>query len=353
MSIEPGQNTPNKDEGRGRTMILAVLAAAVFILALTAVCWGEASVGFRQVVHALGAELGLSGEVAPQTRTVIFDLRLPRVVLAVVAGFGLALAGAAVQGVLMNPLVSPYVLGVSSGAAFGAAGAIALGVSLAGAGRFFVVGNAFCMAMLAMLLAYGIARLRRATPETIILAGIAISYMFAGMVSLLQYFSADEKLRDIVFWMMGSLWNSRWETIYFIAPVAAIGFVVLMLLAWDMNSLGSGEEVARSLGVNVGRVRLFALVAGAMLTGCVVAFTGAIGFIGLMSPHIARLLVGGDHRYLIPASGLVGSCLLVLADTLARNLLWPMELPVGIMTSMVGGPFFIYLLLKRRRDWWA
>lgn len=334
-------------------LVLGGLGGLLVALFLLAGSVGIASVGLSQVLKGLGSMVLPGLKLPSAAAAVVFDLRLPRLLLALVAGCGLALSGTAVQGVLMNPLVSPYVLGVSSGAAFGAALAIVSGVDLAGAGRYLVVANALLLACLAMLVAYGIARIRKATPETLILAGIAVGYIFSALVAVLQYVSSHQQLRDIFFWLMGSLWDARPQTALIIAPVVAAGLLILMRLAWDLNALASGEEVAASLGVRVGRVRLTALAVASLLTATVVAFTGVIGFVCLVSPHIARMLVGGDHRYLIPASGLVGALLLLGADTAARGIVWPLEVPVGIMTALIGGPFFIYLLLKRRKDWWS
>lgn len=351
--IEKAAFSTGGSEGAGRGLILGVLFAALLAVALGGASVGLPAVGAREV---LGACLGWACSdwaVPDEVRLLVFDLRLPRVALGAVAGMGLALAGAATQGVLLNPLVSPVVLGVSAGAAFGAALAIVLGWDMVGAGRWLVVGNAFAAAMLAMFTTYGIARVKGSSRETIILAGIAVGYIFSALVAILQYVARDEDLRSVVFWLMGSLWNARLATVMLILPLVAVIFALLMVYAWDLNVLAAGEEVAVSLGVKVRRLRLLVLTAGALVTAGVVAFTGAIGFVGLMAPHMARILVGMDHRYLVPASGLLGAILLLAADTAARSLVWPVEVPVGIMTSLVGGPFFIYLLWRRKKDWWG
>lgn len=345
--------TPSEPAFGRNAVILLGLMISIVLAGCLAASLGISSVGFKEVGGSLLSLIW--PQLAPPggADIVVFDLRLPRVLLALAAGFSLALSGAAAQGVLMNPLVSPFVLGVAPGAALGAALALVLGVGLGGSGSLLVVGNAFVMATLAMFLAYGISMVKRSSKETIILAGIAVGYIFSALVSVLEYISREDTLQALVFWLMGSLWEASYESVMVIAPIAFIAFLILMRLAWDLNVLSAGEEVAQSLGVRVKGVRLTALLISALTTAAAVSFCGIIGFVGLMAPHMARILVGTDHRWLLPTAGLLGGLMLVLADTLARTLIWPVEIPVGIMTSLVGGPFFIYLLWKRKRDWWS
>jgi iron complex transport system permease protein len=335
------------------TMIILILLICIILTGILSASLGISSVGFKEVFFSL---LGLViPDYTPEggAEIVVFDLRLPRVLLALVVGSSLALSGAAAQGVLMNPLVSPFVLGVAPGAAFGAALALILGVGLGDGGRYLVVGNAFVMATLAMFLAYGISLVKRSSKETIILAGIAVGYIFSALVSVMEYIAREDTLQALVFWLMGSLWEASYQAVLIITPIALAGFLVLMRLAWDLNVLSAGQEVAQSLGVRVKSVRLTALIISALTTAAAVSFCGIIGFVGLVAPHMARVLVGTDHRWLLPTAALLGGLMLLLADTLARSLVWPVEIPVGIMTSLVGGPFFIYLLWKRKRDWWS
>jgi iron complex transport system permease protein len=338
---------------RRRAAILVALTGTLMLLILFAASVGIESVGLPQVIEAFAGKLRHGFGFRTEADVVVFDLRLPRVLFAAAAGMGLALAGTATQGVLLNPLVSPMILGVSSGAAFGASLAMVLGVDLTGTGRYIIMGNAFVMAMAAMFITYGIAQVKRTSKETIILAGVAVGYIFSGLVAVMQYVAGEEDLRALVFWMMGSLWNARLGLLAAILPVLILVFLVLMKLSWDLNAISAGEDAARSLGVHVDRVRYTALIIGALTTAAVVAFTGVIGFIGLMSPHIARIMIGNDHRYLMPASALVGGIVLLTADTAARTVVWPVETPVGIMTALMGGPFFIYLLWRRGKDFWS
>jgi iron complex transport system permease protein len=181
---------------------------------------------------------------------------------------------------------------------------------------------------------------------------VALSYLYSAGLSLIQYVSSNEALKEIVVWLMGGLWGASWATDAILLPIVLIGIGVLMGYAWDLNAFGAGEDVASSLGVNVRSLVIYSLALSTLITSSTIAFTGVIGFIGLVAPHICRMLIGGDHRFLIPASSLMGAVTLLLADTVARNVLAPVEIPVGIVTSLIGVPFFIYLLLSRKQRWW-
>jgi len=335
-----------------KVWIMLGLGVSLVLLVLVASSVGTSEVGPKTVAMCLLGLIQPEWSPPPDLAKVVFDLRLPRVFLALVAGMGLAMSGVAVQGVLMNPLVSPFILGVAPGAAFGAALAMVLGVDLVGFGHYLVVGNAFVTATLAMFLAYGIAQVRRSSRETIILAGIAVGYIFSALVSILKYISTVDTLHNLVFWLMGSLWGASFQSVLFIAPLLLACLVALLWLSWDLNIMSAGDEVANSLGVRVKLVRVSVLLLSTLTTAAVISFTGVIGFVGLVSPHMARMMVGADHRWLFPAACLVGALLLLGADTLGRVVLWPVEVPVGITTALIGGPFFIYLLWRRNRDWW-
>jgi len=274
-----------------------------------------------------------------------------RILLSIVAGMGLAIAGAVMQGILKNPLASPFTLGISSAASFGAALAIVLGAGFVG-GDWMIIGNAFVFTLIASMTVYGLAKYKGITPETMILAGIAIMYLFQAMTSFLQYVGHAEQVQEVVFWMMGSMGRSSWEKVWIVTAVIAICFPYLLLKSWDINALGAGDETATSLGVNVEKTRVICMMAVSFITASVICFTGTIGFIGLVSPHITRLVIGGDHRFLLPASALVGGLLLLAADTAARTVLAPVILPVGIMTAFLGVPFFVYLFLRKRKEFW-
>jgi len=218
---------------------------------------------------------------------------------------------------------------------------------------YVVVANAFIFSMLAMLMVYGIARLRGITPESVILAGVAVGYLFSAMLSLIQYIAPEHQaVRAIVYWLLGRLSNAEWESVLIILPIVLVAVVLMMRHSWDMNVMSLGDEVAMSLGVNSRRVLVICMALGALATASIISFTGIIGFICLVSPHIARMMIGSDHRFLLPCSIVLGAGLLLCSDTLARLVLMPSEVPVGIVTSLIGVPFFLYLLLSRRRQLW-
>ncbi len=284
-------------------------------------------------------------------KAIVWDNRLRRILMGVAAGVGLAFAGAAMQGILRNPLASPYTLGIASAAGFGAALGILLNVGIGG-GRYLVVINAFIFALIASAIIIGIARHRGARPETMILAGIAIGYFFSAMTALLQYFGEAEAVKEVIFWMLGELDRASWNELTISAIVLLCCIPLLMWRSWDLNVMGAGDETAKSLGVNVERTRMVTMILASLVTASVVCFTGTIMFIGLVAPHITRMVIGGDNRFLLPASGLVGAVLLVGADAVSRSIIPPVILPVGVMTSFIGVPFFFYLIVRKRREYW-
>lgn len=344
----------------GRKVFFLLSLVGVLLLGvLFSVAVGAAGISIRDVLGAILSHLGLKAfPTTDLAETVVWQLRLPRIVLAVLTGISLAGAGAVMQGVLRNPLVSPYTLGLSSGAAFGAALAIVLGTGVLGSSylvlsKWLIVGNAFIFGALTMVLAYLLATFKGLAPEVLVLGGVAIGYLFQAGVSLLKYISNHEALRELVVWLMGGFWGASWEAVTILFPIVLLSVGGLLSFAWDLNVLGAGEEVAANLGVNVRRVRLLTLGFATLVASAAVAFTGIIGFIGLVSPHICRMIIGSDNRFLIPASCLMGAVLLLLSDTLARTIIAPVELPVGIITAFMGSPFFIYLLIRKRRQWWG
>jgi len=277
---------------------------------------------------------------------IVWGWRLHRVLFAVVAGFGLAIAGSVMQGVLRNPLASPFTLGIASAASCGASVAIILGTGLI-SGSLLIIGNAFLFAMLASAAIYGMARLRGMGSETLILAGIALMYLFSAVTSLLQYLGTADKVQEVVFWMFGSLDKSTWPKLGIVTVVVVAVVPFLLWRAWDLNALAEGDEVAASLGVPVERSMAGFMLAASLITAVIICFTGTIGFIGLVAPHITRMVIGTDHRTLLPASGLVGAVLLLGADCLARTAIPGTIIPVGIMTAFLGIPFFLYLFMRR------
>lgn len=323
--------------------ITAAMAVGLVLSILITLNIGAVNIPFETVLDVL---LGGGNKFE---RYIIMDTRLPRIILGALVGAALAVAGAAMQGVFRNPMASPYVLGISAGAAFGASLAIVLGISWL-PGQLAVPSMAFLFCFLTLFLVYSISRTKGGfvPVETLLLAGIAVGAFFNALVSLMKYF-AGEELSAIVFWMMGGLWEAQWEDVAISLPMIILGSAILWLLSRDLNTMMVGEEHALHLGLNVNGVRLVILLAASLVTAAAVSVSGIIGFVGLVVPHVVRLLVGPDHRILIPASMLGGAIFMVWMDTLARTVILPAELPVGIITALLGAPFFIYLIISRRK----
>jgi len=299
-----------------------------------------ASVLFRAVLEAVG--LALAGPAPPETAvTIVTAIRLPRIALAAVVGFGLATAGTVMQGFFRNPMADPSIIGVSSGAAVGAVAVIALGTAV----PLGLEAAAFVGALVAAFAVYLIATRGGRTPvATLLLAGVAVQALLGAVVSLLLLLSGDS-LREAIYWLMGHLHRSGWGDVAVAGPVVVVGFCLLLPFTRELNALLLGEEDAHAVGVNVQRTKVLLLAGASLVTAVAVAVAGVIGFVGLIVPHAVRLVVGPDHRVLLPASAFAGAAFLVAADTLAR--LGAAELPVGIVTAFLGAPFFLYLLRDR------
>lgn len=344
----------NKGKKR-KTLIIFSLLFALLVSIVISISLGAASPGFVEAVQVIFSKVFPFLNINPgsaSTQTIVWSLRLPRIILAITAGAGLAAAGAAMQGTLRNPLSSPYILGISSAAGFGAALALVFGIGVASFyGGYIVIANAFFFSVFAMVLVYAIARIRGMGTETVLLAGIAIGFLFSALLSLIQFFAPEHQaVSGVVFWLMGHLSSASWESILIIFPIVIVSIVFMIQQSWNINVLSMGEEVATSLGVNSKRVLTTNMILETLATASIIAFAGVIGFVDLIAPHIARMLIGNDHRFLIPCSALMGAFILLCSDTVARLVLAPTELPVGIVTSLLGVPFFIYLLVRKRRS---
>jgi iron complex transport system permease protein len=289
----------------------------------------------------------VDGQWTPLEENVIMQLRLPRVLSAVLVGAALSIAGVVFQGIFRNPMADPYVLGVASGAGFGASLAIVFGVGLSSLGLFYAIPLMACISALStMFLVYAIARTGFGVPVLrLLLAGIAVSSFFSSMISLIIS-TAGEGIHAAFNWLFGGFPISRWEYINVASPAILVCSVAIYAFARDLNVMLLGEEQARQLGVKVEAVKKCLIILSSLITAVAVSISGIVGFIGLIVPHIMRILVGPDHRILIPSSALAGASLLVLCDIVARTILRPIVLPTGIVTAMLGAPFFIYLLMK-------
>ena len=281
---------------------------------------------------------------------ILWQVRVPRVLLAFMVGGSLAAVGASLQALLRNPLADPYVIGISSGAALGAAVAVLFGVGFSILSLSVLPFSAFLGALLALLIVYRIAvSYGSFSIHTLLLGGVVLNAIFSALILFLTSLADPYKASGMYAWLMGSLTGPDFQTVLVLAVYLLFGVAVLVSQASALNLLTLGEEAARSLGIEVERVKRVLFAAAALLTGSVVAFSGLIGFVGLIVPHAVRLVFGADHRLLLIASGIVGGIFLMLADTLARTLLSPTEIPVGVVTALVGGPIFLYLLIQQRR----
>ncbi len=324
---------------RQKVLVLIMLLSAIVLVAVYAVARGTYDIPIRSVLSAL------TGHGDAAARVVITNIRMPRVLAAIVCGWGLSLSGLCIQSLLKNPLGSPSTLGISQGAAFGAAAAIVI----FGAEMFSVTFFAFAGAMAATLVVLILSGLKRLSPEAVILAGVALSSLFVSATILIQYLATETELAMVVFWTFGDVARSNWREIGLMTGVVFLASLYLMMLRWDLNALASGEETAKGLGVRVERIRVTGMVAAALVSAMATAFLGVIAFIGLIAPHMARRLVGEDHRLLIPFSSILGALLLLSADTLGRVLIGSGALPVGVITSFLGAPMFLYLLIRGYR----
>lgn len=339
--------------------ILALTSLFIILIAtmILSISVGAGAPTLIDAINVIGSKIFPFLQLNPGsalTQSIILDTRLPRLLLAAIAGVGLAAAGASLQGVLRNPLVSSYTLGISAGAGFGAALAIVFQIGVVTQyPAYITVANAFLFSLLAVLIVYGIARLRGISSEAVILAGVAVGYLFSALLSFIQYVTPHhEAVRSVVFWLLGSFVSATWSSIFVVLPFVVISVILMMRYSWDLNVLSLGEETATSMGINSKRTLTIYMILTTICTAAIVAFTGILGFICLISPHIARMLIGNDHRFLIPCSIFIGASLLLCADTLARLVLYRSDIPVGIITSLLGIPFFIYLLMSRKRRVW-
>lgn len=283
---------------------------------------------------------------------IVITLRSPRVVVAIIAGIALAVAGVVMQSTLLNPLADPYTTGISSGASFGATMAMTLGLTVA-SGQYAIVMNAFIFSLIPMFAILGVARLKHASPTTMIMAGIAIMYVFNACTTVMMLWADPNDMDAVYEWQVGSVSKNKWTEIPLMLVVTVIGTVIMQILSRKLNVLSTGDDSARSLGMNVDQMRTVNLLIISLMCAAIVSFTGLIGFVGLVAPHIARLFVGPDNRFLIPASAALGAALLVCADLLGRIVIAPAVLPVGVIMSFIGGPMFLWLMLRKKSRMWS
>ncbi|MBX3028528.1 MAG: iron ABC transporter permease [Chloroflexi bacterium] len=332
-------------------LVVAVLSVALLVACLLAAGIGQFRIPIEEVLGSVLHRVGIDGALplpsAPRADAALWEVRFPRVVLGALVGMALGTAGALMQGVFGNPLAEPSVIGVSSGAAVGAFLIIVLGITTLGGWTVPIA--AFVGGFVATLLVYALARSGgRTEVVTLVLVGIAVNAFAGAAIGLLTFVSNDDALRAIAFWNLGSLSRATWEAVVAVAPFVLVGLVVAIWYAPRLDLLSLGERAARHLGVDVERLRLVLITVIAALVGAGVAFTGVIGFVGLVIPHLVRIVTGPSHRVLIPASALGGAIVVVVGDLIARTAIENQEMPLGVLTALVGGPFFFWLVRRTR-----
>ncbi|MCO6179048.1 iron ABC transporter permease [Ciceribacter sp. RN22] len=334
----------------GRRFAILVLLFLALLLSVAAdMALGPARYTLSQVVSAVLSP----SEVGNQLRVVIWDIRMPIALMAVTVGACLSVAGAQMQTILANPLASPFTLGISAAAGFGAAMALVADVAIFPAAvEYMIPINAFLMAMLASLFIYGVSTLRGVTVETIVLLGIALVFTFNALLSLLEYLASEQALAAVVFWTMGSLTKATWPKVAVTGAVLVFVIPLFARNAWALTALRLGDDKAASFGVNVRRLRLETMMLVSLLAAIPVSFVGTIGFIGLVGPHIARMVVGEDQRFFLPGSAICGALLLSVTSVVSKVLIPGAILPIGVITALVGVPFFFSLIFTNRRRAW-
>ena len=349
-----------------RRRFIGIMVILILVSSFAGLCIGSVMVSPQDVLVTLGHML-FPDQIAEPGRwqeAVVFRIYAPRIVLAAFTGFSLAIAGTVMQSTLRNPLVSPFTLGLSSAAGFGAALAIVLiPAALGGAALDLVLGpvsyklsslltvcSAFFFGLLSIGIVLVIGRKRSTSRSIMILSGVIIGYLFQAGITALKYISNDAALREITEWLMGGMWGADWNSVVIVVPVTLVCAILIIKDSQVFNAITSGDDVAKTLGIDIDRFRRRSLVIVTLSSSVCLAFTGIIGFIGLMAPHICRMIIGNDQRFLVPASGLLGAMILLVSDTVARTVLAPIEIPVGVIMYVLGGAFFIYLIMRKGRE---
>ncbi|MFC6102418.1 FecCD family ABC transporter permease [Olivibacter domesticus] len=336
--------------------IYCLLICSLFLVIFSSLIFGAMHIPIKEVLSILSKYLGLHDANVNNTyEGVIYIIRLPRLLLGLLVGAALGVSGAAIQGIFRNPLAEPGLIGISAGASLMAVIVISLELSLLASlsnllGYYLLAFGAFVGAGVVAFLVYNIARTDgRANVATMLLAGIAINAFAGALTGLITYLADEQQLRTITFWMLGSLGGATWQTVWSVMPFIALPLIVLPLLGKSLNAFSLGETQASILGLRPNRVKTQVVVLATLAVGASVAVSGIIGFVGLLVPHIVRLAGGVDHRFVLPASALFGALTLTLADVLARNLAAPIELPIGVITALLGSPVFLYILIKEKK----
>ncbi len=332
-------------------LFIGVCILACFVAAGLSIGFGTYSISFWDTYVTIWNHITGNIQDVIEDIVVVRD-RLPRVCVAVLAGAGLAVAGAGMQSILKNPLAEPYTTGVSSGAIFGASLSIVFGFSLFG-GDYALIGNAFVFSLIPVAFILMISKMKNASPTTMIMGGIAIMYIFNAMTTVIRLWSDPDSLSALYAWEVGTLGYAKWDNLVLMLPITLFGILAIWALSRQLNVLSTGDENSRTLGVDAERLRIVVLVVVAFMTAAIVSYVGLIGFVGLVAPHVVRMVIGADNRFLIPASIAFGAAVLLLADLIGKTIIAPATIQVGVIMAFLGGPMFIWLLVRKNTKVWG
>ena len=338
-----------------KLVFIAVCRGLVFILFFVSLCVGTRQLTVEEVFGLFFDHIRGNISDDPMVKYddhIVWDFRVPRAIFAIVAGIALSIGGAVMQSVMKNPLADPYTTGVSSGALFGVAVAMILGFSVGGTGNFGVIFNAILFAMVPIGLIVMMAPFFRKSPATLILAGVAVSYMFNSFTSLLMVSTDSATLSQVYSWLVGTFTDLTWNVLPLSLSITVVGLAILLPLSGKLNLMSLDDKDAKSLGLNIERLRIICLVILGCMTAVIISYVGIIGFVGLVVPHMIRMVLGADNKYLLPAAGAFGAVFLLGCDIISRSLAIGASIPVGVVTSAIGAPIFMYLIIRQKRSMW-
>lgn len=332
-------------------VFIAACMVVIVLVAGYAITIGAYDIGFTEAYSILWDHI--TGNISDTVKDhIVVNLRTPRIVVSIIAGIGLAVAGVVMQSTLLNPLADPYTTGISSGASFGATLAITIGATVA-TGQFAIVLNAFIFSLVPMAVIMFVAKVKNSSPTVMIMSGIAVMYIFNACTTVMMLWANPNDMQRVYEWQVGSVSRSSWDEVPIMIFLTVIGTAIMQIMSRKLNVLATGEDSANALGIDAGQIRMINLLIVSVMTATIVSFTGLIGFVGLVAPHIARLFVGSDNRYLIPASAALGATLLVTADLVGRVVIYPSTLQVGVVMAFLGGPMFLWLIMRRKSTVWS
>lgn len=342
-----------KNENKKKILLIVTVVFIMLVSAYVFTTLGMKNISNMQTLVAISKAFSgtLDNGADAASNKVIMLLRLPRIALAILAGIGLAVSGAIMQSLTRNYLVSPFTLGISSAAAFGASMSIVFGVGVFFQSEVGMISCAFIASCICGCIVYGISRYIGLNPSSIVLVGISLNYLFSAMTATIEFFAKEHKLEAVVQWTFGSFNRATWESVLITFIVIVVGLAILIIYSLKLNVMATNsDEMAKSLGINVNKARVVCGMTAILLTATIISFTGVIGFVGLIAPHIARLLIGDNHLYYLPFASVLGGILLLFSDMIGKFILYPVNIPVGIVISFLGVPLFIHLILMKRRS---